>query len=123
MKKNILIYFLLCLFFGNLSYAKSEHFIDPNARYQQIVSSLRCLVCQNQSIADSHADIAKDIRVKVVELIKLGYSNSKIIHFFIKRYGEYIYYRPTIDYRTYVLWYGPFVIFLIGLFFLLRRVS
>ena len=122
MQKKLVIYCLLPLFFFGLSEAKNNYQVDGNVRYRTLISSLRCLICQNQSIADSNAEFAQDIRVKVIKLINLGYSNQKIIHFFINRYGEYIYYRPVLDYRTFFLWAGPFIMLLVGLLFLFKRV-
>lgn len=122
MKKKSAVFCLLLMFIFGLSEARNEYQIDGNVRYRTIISSLRCLICQNQSIADSNTEFAHDIREKVIKLINLGFSNKKIFNFFIKRYGEYIYYRPVLDYRTFFLWAGPFIMLLIGLFILFKRV-
>lgn len=116
----IICYCFFCLIFNNV-FANYFDRIDANVRYKEITTSLRCLICQNQSVADSNADFAKDIRKKVIKLIKHGYSDKKIVNFFIQRYGEYIYYQPVFDYRTVLLWLGPFLIVLLGVGCLFRR--
>lgn len=118
-------YFFITLFIlihSVASYAVTVSQIEGNSRYRTIVSSLRCLICQNQAIADSTSDFAQDIRKKVIKLLQLGYTNKKIINYFIQRYGEYIYYRPIFDIRTFLLWCGPFLVVLLGVYMLIRRV-
>lgn len=87
-------------------------FEDPatEARFQHITKELRCLVCQNQSLADSHAELAGDLRREVYEMVEAGKSDPEIIDFLVKRYGDFVLYRPPLDLRTAALWIGPMVL-------------
>jgi len=101
---------------------------DPalEARMVQIASELRCLVCQNQTIADSHAALAVDLRNQVLEQLKQGRTDSQIIDYMTARYGDFVLYRPPLKAVTYVLWFGPGVLLLASLailFVVLRRRS
>ena len=94
------------------------------ARFQVITKELRCLVCQNQSLADSHAELAGDLRREVHAMIKAGKEDREIIEFLVRRYGDFVLYRPPLVPRTAVLWLGPIGLFLLaGLvgFIALRR--
>lgn len=88
---------------------------EQRARYQEMIHELRCLVCQNQTIADSHADLAKDLRDEVAEQIRAGRSDAEIIEYLTARYGDFVLYRPPVNQNTYLLWAGPFVLLAIGL--------
>ena len=89
---------------------------DPalEARAAEIARDLRCLVCQNQSIADSNADLAKDLRRLVRERLAAGDSNEDVIAFMTTRYGDYVLLKPPVKPATYALWFGPPVLFAIG---------
>ena len=89
-------------------------------RYRTLTAELRCLVCQNQNIADSNADLAKDLRVKTYELIMAGQSDADIIDFMVSRYGDFVLYRPPLKASTVVLWLAPFLVVLISLGLLVR---
>ena len=80
-----------------------------------ISSELRCLVCQNESLAGSQADLAKDLREEVRGLIKSGKSDAEVKDFLVSRYGDFVLYRPQVKPITYALWAGPFVLLLIGI--------
>ncbi len=82
---------------------------DPvlEARVMRIAAELRCLVCQNQTIADSHADLAQDLRRQVREMIQQGRSDTEIIDFMTARYGDFVLYRPPLKGTTWLLWFGP----------------
>lgn len=92
-----------------------------------IAEELRCLVCQNESLAGSRADLALDLRREIRELIRQGKSDDQIKEFLVSRYGDYVLYRPPVKSTTWLLWGGPFVLLLAGLagliFFLRRRRS
>jgi len=90
---------------------------DPavEARLNRLSKELRCLVCRNESLADSPAGLADDLRREIREQIKAGKSDQEIIAFLQARYGEYILYRPRVTPMTYLLWFGPFVLLLAGL--------
>jgi cytochrome c-type biogenesis protein CcmH len=93
---------------------------DPKleARLVDISQELRCLVCQNESLASSHAELADDLRQEVRELIRTGKSDSEIKDFLVARYGDFVLYRPEVKPLTWVLWFGPFVLLLVAAIFL-----
>ena len=92
------------------------------ARVMHIAAELRCLVCQNQTIADSHADLAVDLRKQIREQLAAGMSERQILAFMSDRYGDFVLYRPPIKATTVLLWAGPFVLLLVGGFALVRIV-
>ena len=99
---------------------------DPaiEARMLRIASELRCLVCQNQTIADSHADLAVDLREQVRSMLRRGDSDAQILQYMTERYGDFVLYRPPVKGTTWLLWFGPGILLLGGiatLFFVLRR--
>jgi len=83
-----------------------------------ITQVLRCLVCQNQTIADSHADLAIDLRNEVREKLVQGMSDQAVIDFMVQRYGDFVLYRPPVKATTWLLWFGPFLLLIGGLVFL-----
>ncbi|MCB1868886.1 MAG: cytochrome c-type biogenesis protein CcmH [Gammaproteobacteria bacterium] len=87
-------------------------FDDPakEARYKRLIEELRCLVCQNQNLADSNAELAEDMRRITYEMISRGESDEQVITFMVQRYGEFVLYRPPFQTSTVMLWVGPFVI-------------
>ena len=95
---------------------------DPlvEKRLQAITAELRCLVCQNQTIADSNADLANDFRREIRKLIAEGKSDQEILDFMVARYGDFVRYRPPVKGTTILLWAGPGVLLAIGLFALIR---
>lgn len=84
------------------------------AAYQGLIEELRCLVCQNQNIADSNATLAKDLRDQVYEMLNQGSSRDDVIEFMVARYGDFVTYRPPINAATVLLWTGPFAAVLVG---------
>jgi cytochrome c-type biogenesis protein CcmH len=84
-------------------------------RYHKLVTELRCLVCQNQTIADSNADLAKDLRREVRDMLVKGKSDEEIKDFMLARYGDFVLYKPPVKTTTVPLWIGPFVLLAIGL--------
>lgn len=88
---------------------------EDEAMYQSLIKELRCLVCQNQNIADSDADLAVDLRREIFTMIEAGDSKSDILDFMVQRYGEFVLYRPRFSTRTVVLWMGPACLFLLGI--------
>lgn len=93
---------------------------ENEARYKKLTAELRCMVCQNQNIASSNADLAKDLRQQVYTHIKKGQSDEEIIAFMVARYGEFVLYRPRLNARTALLWLGPFVLLVGGMFLMIR---
>jgi cytochrome c-type biogenesis protein CcmH len=89
---------------------------DPvlEARMTRITAELRCLVCQNQTIADSNADLAVDLRRQVREMLRKGDDDAKIIQYMTDRYGDFVLYRPPVKATTMLLWFGPALMLLFG---------
>jgi cytochrome c-type biogenesis protein CcmH len=92
-------------------------FDDPaeQERYERLIQDLRCLVCQNQSIADSNAMLASDLRREVRDLMKAGQSDEQIRHFMTERYGDFVLYRPPVRPRTWLPWSAPALLLLVGI--------
>ncbi|NWG30325.1 MAG: cytochrome c-type biogenesis protein CcmH [Rhodocyclaceae bacterium] len=95
---------------------------DPavEQRMVKITEELRCLVCQNESLAGSQADLAKDLREEVRGLIKAGKSDDEVREFLVSRYGDFVLYRPQVKPVTYLLWGGPFLLLIAGIVALVR---
>ena len=95
---------------------------DPVAekRLLELSNELRCLVCQNQTIADSNAELAVDLRREIRGMIQAGKTNPEIIDFMVVRYGDFVLYRPPVKGITLLLWGGPIALMLIG-FFIMQR--
>ena len=91
-------------------------------RYRGLIGEIRCLVCQNQSIADSNAELARDLREKVDEMLRAGRSDEEILAYMVDRYGNFVRYRPPFDATTLLLWLGPFVLAGAALAWLIVRV-
>ncbi|MGB7757617.1 MAG: cytochrome c-type biogenesis protein [Salinisphaera sp.] len=85
------------------------------ARYQQLTADLRCLICQNRSIADSDAPLAKDLRHIVAQQIAQGRTDAQIKQYLVDRYGQWVLYDPPFEFATWLLWLGPFALLLVGL--------
>ena len=91
-------------------------FQDPaeEARFHALAAELRCVMCQNQSLADSNAQIAYDLRAEVLELMREGRTDAQIKQFLVQRYGEFVLYRPQVESGTWLLWFGPALLVLVG---------
>jgi cytochrome c-type biogenesis protein CcmH len=91
-------------------------FDDPElqTRYETIIRELRCLVCQNETIADSNADLAADLRHEIRGMIAAGRSDDEIRDFMTQRYGDFVLYRPPLSARTWLLWTAPLLLLAIG---------
>ena len=98
---------------------------DPaiEARMKHLTKELRCLVCQNETLADSQAPLAEDLRREIREQIKAGKTDKEIIAYATQRYGDFVLYNPPVKATTYLLWFGPFVLLLGGTVFLYRYVK
>ena len=84
------------------------------SRFRQLTHELRCVMCQNQSLADSNAEIARDLRHEVLDLMRQGKTDAEIRDFMVARYGEFVLYRPRLETRTLLLWIGPLLLVLAG---------
>ncbi|KGQ20378.1 Cytochrome c heme lyase subunit CcmL [Lysobacter dokdonensis DS-58] len=91
-------------------------------RFHALVSELRCVMCQNQSLADSNAQIAFDLRKEVLDLMREGRSDAEIKEFLVARYGEFVLYQPRMEQKTWLLWLGPALLLLAGGFVIARIV-
>ena len=107
---------------GALAIDTERAFDDPQlqARYEQLNRELRCLVCQNQTIADSNAPLASDLRREVRDLISQGKSDEEIRDFLLDRYGDFVLYRPRMTGANFLLWAAPVLLLLVGLFAAVR---
>ena len=115
---------VVCLCLLVFSVKAQENNLQTQERIRQLEEKLRCLVCQNQTLADSNAELAGDLRRQVLEQVKAGKSDEQIIEYLVQRYGDFVLYDPPFRARTVLLWVGPFALFLLAagiLVFVLRR--
>lgn len=118
MKYLITLILALCSFgYAQAFSSETFEFADEvqKTRYQALAKELRCPKCQNQNLADSNAPISKDLKLEVYNLLQEGKSDKEIVDFMVERYGEFVLYRPKVSKVTYVLWYGPAVLIIIGI--------
>ncbi|TAA44820.1 cytochrome c-type biogenesis protein CcmH [Pseudoxanthomonas winnipegensis] len=99
-------------------------FRDPaqEARFNALTHELRCVMCQNQSLADSNAQIAHDLRREVLQLMNAGQSDAQIKTYLVSRYGEFVLYRPQVERSTWPLWFGPLLLLVVGMLIVVRVV-
>jgi cytochrome c-type biogenesis protein CcmH len=88
---------------------------ELDKRVQRVTEELRCLVCQNQTIADSHAELAVSLKKQVRTMLAQGMSDQQAVDFMVQRYGDFVLYRPPLKGATWLLWFGPFLLLLSGL--------
>lgn len=121
-----LLCMLLLTIFASASFAidTNEAFDDPElqARYEKIIDEVRCLKCQNQTIKDSNAFLAADLRREIRRMLEEGLADDEIFDFLVDRYGEFALYRPRASGKTLVLWIAPALLLLGGAFMLLNIV-
>jgi len=126
MNKLILNLFLLITFSYSLAVMSAPietfQFDSPEKEkvFHKLSEELRCLVCQNQNIAESNADLAKDLRLEIYTMLNHGKSEEEIVDFMVQRYGDYVLYRPPFKPMTWLLWFGPAIAFPFGLVFVVR---
>lgn len=124
MKKLVL---LIAMLYQPCSWAvDAREFDTPEQQqtYAKLIAEIRCLVCQNQNIADSNADLAKDLRRQVHEMVLQNKTEQDIVEFMVQRYGDFVLYKPLFKVKTLLLWLGPVVFIVIGLivvFFYTKR--
>ena len=122
--KRVLAAFLLVFALVGPAFAVNpdEELADPalEARAREISQGLRCLVCQNQDIDDSNADLARDLRLLVRERLTKGDSDDQVRQFLVDRYGEFVLLQPRFNWHTWILWFATPVVFLIGAFAIWR---
>ncbi len=124
MRRVVLILALLAPLAASHASIDAFPFDDPakEQRYRRLSEELRCLVCQNQSLADSNAELALDLRRKVYEQVQAGKGDGEIVDYMVARYGDFVLYRPPVRPRTWLLWFGPLLLLLTGSVVLFRFV-
>ena len=121
-----LLFVLLVPCLGANIHAAASPDADPQieVRLKALSSELRCLVCQNTTLADSNAPLAEDLRKEIRTLMHEGKSDDEVVAYLVERYGNFVRYRPPVNNETALLWFGPFIMLLIGaftLFFVLKK--
>ena len=117
---------IFCLIFlSSSSYAVIEAYEFESAQmesdYNTLINELRCLVCQNQNLSGSNADLAKDLRQQTYEMLMQGKSPDQVVKYMVDRYGDFVMYRPQFKSNTLLLWIGPFVLLVLVLVLVIRR--
>jgi cytochrome c-type biogenesis protein CcmH len=120
--KRVVFIILMLVFAGAVIAKEAAPNEDPaiEQRLKVLTEQLRCLVCQNETLADSRADLAEDLRKQIREQMKAGKSDQEIIAFLTQRYGDFVLYKPPVKSTTYLLWFGPFVLLIAGTAVLFR---
>lgn len=117
-----IIVLLMLLSHAGFGFAEPKAYLFSNATqeklYYTLVNDLRCLVCQNQNLADSNAKLAGDLRDRTWEMVINGASEQEVIKYMTDRYGEFVLYRPPFTYKTILLWIGPFALLATGVYVL-----
>ena len=114
--KRVVCFLISCFFIG-LTYASSMYPLDTpkqEAQFEHLLKNLRCLVCQNQDLADSNAGLAKDLRQQVYNLVKEGKSDTEINDYLSTRYGDFVLFKPPVKAVTFLLWFGPLFFLILG---------
>lgn len=117
MKHSILALIVLTILSGPIHAADTPVSFDSpgdEQRYEELLEELRCLVCQNQSLSDSHAELAQDLRTEVYNMIVAGKDNNAIVKFMVDRYGDFVLYKPPMKPTTWLLWFGPCLLLFIA---------
>jgi cytochrome c-type biogenesis protein CcmH len=113
--------------FGNASaYTLEEYSFEDPAEFEtfrDLIAKLRCLVCQNESLASSQAGVAQDLRNEVYRMMQEGQSDKEIVAFLVDRYGDFVLYEPPVKPSTYILWFGPFIFLGVGGYLLFRTLG
>jgi cytochrome c-type biogenesis protein CcmH len=113
-------FFAAVLLFSNVIFGEQEQNLEK--RVTALASELRCLVCQNQTVADSNAPLAEDLRRQIREQLARGASERDVLDFMVARYGDFVLYRPPLKASTVLLWFGPFLLLGLGIVLLLKRI-
>ena len=123
--KSLFVGFLL-LVLGSAYAVKIEFHDFANKKqehlYLQLIAELRCVKCQNQNLAESNAELAKDMREKTYAMIIKGGTREDVVKYMTDRYGDFVLYKPPFKIKTLLLWFGPAILLLFSLYFLLKRI-
>ncbi len=118
----ILRWVLILLFFTTPIFALQDFYsfedLSQKKRFDQLTTNLRCLVCQNQNLAESNAPLAIDLRNQIYLKINEGMADKEIINYLVERYGNFILYRPPLNMLTFGLWFGPILLLITSVFYL-----
>ncbi len=122
MKRLLILFLLVTASLGVFAGEAKPLAEDPvlEARLKAMSHELRCLVCQNQTLSDSNAPLAEDLRKEIRTQMRAGKSDQEVIDYLVARYGDFVRYRPPVNSSTALLWFGPFLLLLIGGFVLYR---
>jgi len=121
-KLAVLLLAAACVFAANAAdVERTESVLDK--RVTELTQDLRCLVCQNQSIADSQAPLAIDLKNQVREKMEKGMTDRQIVDYMVERYGDFVLYRPPVNAATVALWFGPAALLALGLIMLFRHLA
>ena len=128
MKRILRFTAVFCFLLSANGWAQEARPLQENvaveAQVQRLSEELRCLVCQNQTLADSHSELAEDLRQEIRGMAAKGMSDQAITDYLVSRYGDFVRYRPPLKSTTVLLWFGPFALLLggaVGLFIMLRK--
>ena len=120
MRKISLNIIFILLIFQNFGYSLAS---TDSKREQNLFKEIRCLVCQSQTIHESNSELAEDIKLLIREKVSAGKTDHEIKQFLVEKYGEWILMTPRFNQYTYLLWIAPLIIFVIGFWFILNKVS
>ena len=128
MRRQSLLMFLILMLTGITTQAtslSSFQFSSPEQEraFRTLTEELRCLVCQNESLAGSNAELAQDLRREIYDMMMAGRSKDDIVQFMVARYGDFVLFQPPLRPSTYPLWFGPFILFAVAGFFLFRTLQ
>ena len=126
MRKVFISLLMVCLIAPASASIEVRHFDNAQleSRYNHLINTLRCLVCQDENLANSNAELAGQLRDQVYKMVTDGSTDKQIIHYMVSRYGNFVLYDPPFMPTTYLLWIGPFALLIIGVIFMqvtLRR--
>jgi len=121
--RKLLLFLLILIapFYQAIAAEDYYHFTTPQQqqRFESLTAELRCLVCQNQNLAESNAALATDLRNQIYQQVQHGLSDKQIVDYLVARYGDFILYRPPLNIETIGLWFGPFLILIMGVSYLI----
>lgn len=117
----LFLFMISNMIFANDIYVFNSH--KQEAQFNHLIKELRCLVCQNQDIANSNSDFANDVKDSVYTMVSLGKTDNEIVSAMTMRFGDYILFKPPFKPVTYVLWFGPLLFCIIGLMVFLRIIK
>lgn len=121
MKRIHLIFTVLLLCYSHSLWGADDYEVyqlntpEQQTQFDRLTHELRCLVCQNETLAESNAPLAKDLRQEIVQQVLAGEEDQQILDYLVARYGDFILYRPRITPMTYLLWFTPLLLLLVGL--------